>query len=345
MPRINIGQKSATGTLQQFISDRIRKDQVVPIISHVIGCDLVFGEGQHKKVVEAYAQQVDYDSVALAGQLELPDITQYIGVMQELVADREGAKEYYLNFVKSWLYKLAETGGVPAEILAEVDAQFDDLTFAKLANRLGYPSFDQGRQDPLLVLADLPLSIYVTTCQHYFIEMALIKAKKEPRTRICPWRDGLLDEPFFLTDEGQLELDKKHQPSPNQPLVYHLHGFDQFPNSLVLTEDDFLEFLVAISRDKGRNTDPIPPKIREALVQSSLMLLGFHLRSWDFKTLFWGLIKTDFKRDYRSISVQLDPEEIDEKYLQSYLKEANFDVYRGTIYQYVQELRRGLEGS
>jgi hypothetical protein len=52
MPRINIGQKSATGTLQQFISDRIRKDQVVPIISHVIGCDLVFGEGQHKKVVE-----------------------------------------------------------------------------------------------------------------------------------------------------------------------------------------------------------------------------------------------------------------------------------------------------
>ena len=67
------------------------------------------------------------------------------------------------------------------------------------------------------------------------------------------------------------------QPSKEQPLVYHLHGFDQYPESLVLTEDDYLEFLVAISSDKGRNTDPVPKPVREALVESSLLLLGHSL--------------------------------------------------------------------
>ncbi len=110
-----------------------------------------------------------------------------------------------------------------------------------------------------------------------------------------------------------------------------------------MTEDDYLEFLVAISRDKGRNTDPIPKHLREALVESSLLLMGYHLRSWDFRVLFWGLIKSDFKRRYKSVSVQLEPDEVDEKYLQSYLREADFDVYRGNIHQYIRELWQGLE--
>jgi hypothetical protein len=53
-------------------------------------------------------------------------------------------------------------------------------------------------------------------------------------------------------------FDENHRPSPTEPLVYHLHGFDQVPPSLVLSEDDYLEFLVAIPRDKGRNIDIIP---------------------------------------------------------------------------------------
>ena len=79
------------------------------------------------------------------------------------------------------------------------------------------------------------------------------------------------------------------------------------------------------------------------IAASSLLLMGYHVRSWSFRVLFWGLIKSEFKRHCRSISVQLEPNELDEKYLQSYLSEADFDVYRGTIFDYVQELRQGLE--
>jgi hypothetical protein len=339
--RIRFGQETTVGTVQQTITSRIRAGKVVPIISKVIGNDLVLGTGQYKQMLKAYAEHVRYD---LTGDLRLSQVAQYVSVVREHVPDRQAAKEQYLEFAKSWLCHLAEAKGAFDDILAEVDEQFDSLSFSQLAHRLGYPEFDRGQADPLLVLSSFPLSIYITTTPHYFVEMALKRANKAPCTMICPWRDGLESRPFYLEWNGELILEDNYQPHPNKPLVYHLHGFDLFPASLVLTEDDHLEFLVAISRDKGRNTDLVPRQIREALVQSSLLLLGYDLRSWDFRILFWGLIKPDFKRDYKSVSVQLDPAEVDEKYLQSYLSEADFNVYPGDIYQYVEELRRGMEG-
>jgi hypothetical protein len=173
--------------------------------------------------------------------------------------------------------------------------------------------------------------------------MALKRANKAPRSAICPWRVGLETRPFVLDEkEAQPVFQKGYYPSEHRPLVYHLHGFDHYPQSLVLTEDDHLEFLVTISRDKGRSTDLVPKYLREALVESSLLLLGYHLRSWDFRVLFWGLIKTEVERSYRSISVQLEPDEVDEKYLQKYLDEAKFDVYRGSLEAYTKELKTAL---
>jgi hypothetical protein len=52
----------------------------------------------------------------------------------------------------------------------------------------------------------------------------------------------------------------------------------------VLTEDDYLDFLVKVSWD---NT-VIPPRIAEALTDSSLLLLGYHLQDWDFRVMFRG---------------------------------------------------------
>jgi hypothetical protein len=344
MARIRIGQEAPAGTLQQTIINRIQAGRVVPILSNTVCNDLALGRGQHKKLIKAYAQHVDYDPDHLAGGLKLPHITQYVSIIREQVPDSIAAKELYLKFAKSWLYELAKAEGRNKNTLAEIDDQFDIINFTRLAEGLGFPKFDQGVNDPLLVLADFPLPFYLTTNHHYYIEMALRRADKIPRTMICPWREGLEARPFYFNEQGKLVFDEGHQPSKEQPLVYHLHGFDQYPESLVLTEDDYLEFLVAIARDKGRNTDPIPKPVREALVESSLLLLGYHLRSWDFRVLFWGLIKTDFKRRYKSVSVQLEPDEVDERYLQSYLNQADFDIYRGTIHEYIHELWQGLAG-
>jgi hypothetical protein len=287
---------------------------------------------------------VGYDPNHLAGGLTLPHIAQYVSIIRERVPDPIAAKELYLKFVKSWLFELAEAGGRPQAILDELDEEFDTINLTSLAERLGIPDFKRGANDPLLVLADFSLPIYLTTGHHAYIEMALKRTGKAPRTVLCPWREGIDPRPFYFDAQNRPVFDDTHRPSPTEPLVYHLHGFDQVPPSLVLSEDDYLEFLVAISRDKGRNTDIIPKTVREALIESSLLLLGYHLRSWDFRAIFWSLIKSDIKRNYKSVSVQLEPDEVDEKYLQAYLNQADFDVYRGSIYDYVQELRREVAG-
>jgi hypothetical protein len=52
-----------------------------------------------------------------------------------------------------------------------------------------------------------------------------------------------------------------YSPSPANPLAYHVHGHSQNPSSLVLTEDDYIDFLVNISGDEYG----LPPIIQRAI--------------------------------------------------------------------------------
>jgi hypothetical protein len=330
MPRIRTGQKKVTRTWQQTIAERIKAGKVVPLISNVASNNLVLGG--HEELVAAYATYVNYP---LGDNHDLLQMAQFMSVTDESITDPRAVKEDYINFIKNRLYDIAEADGVSEDLLAELEEEFDDVIFSEFSERLGYPRFDTEPVNPLLILAEFPLPIYLTTSYHNFIEMALKRAGKEPRTEICRWHKGLESIPSAF--------DEDYQPSKETPLVYHLHGFDAHPASLVLTEDDHLEFLVAISQNVGRGTDPIPRRVRQAMADSSLVLLGYGLRNWDFRVLFWGLIKPR-PLQQTSVSIQLVPSEIERNYLQKYLSEFEFKVYWGDIYQYTQELRRGLEG-
>jgi SIR2-like protein len=128
----------------------------------------------------------------------------------------------------------------------------------------------------------------------------------------------------------------------------YLHGLDHYPESLVLTEDDHLEFLVAISQELGRPVDRIPARVREALTRSSLLLLGYDLQSWEFRTLFWGLLKPREIRQ-QGVSVlhlQLElGEKEQQQYLRTYLSKADLEVFMGSIHEYTSELFRTLFAS
>ncbi|MCK6629094.1 MAG: SIR2 family protein [Anaerolineae bacterium] len=333
MPRIKISgdvERKEAVTWQQTIVDRIRAGKVVPVISHSVDHNLVLGG--HTSLVAAYADYIQYP---LTDKPDLPQITQFKGITDESIGDAWALKTDYINFIKNRLFDLAEAAGASEETLAEIEEAFDDVTFSDFSGRLGYPRFDDGRANPLLNLAEFPLPIYLTTSYHDFIEVALRRAGKEPRTEICRWHKGLESVPSVFESD--------YQPSKEAPLVYHLHGFDAYPESLVLTENDYLEFLVAISQEMGRGTDPIPKRVRQAMADSSLILLGYKLPSWEFKVLFWGLVKPR-PLQHTSVSIQLAPNEAERQYLQEYLRrEAKFEVYWGEIEQFIVELRQALE--
>ena len=70
-------------------------------------------------------------------------------------------------------------------------------------------------------------------------------------------------------------LDGSFRPEPMKPVVFHLHGWLGIPESLVLTEDDYLDFLVAVSRDeRSLLSHEVHLASTSSLFSSSVIRLG-----------------------------------------------------------------------
>jgi hypothetical protein len=291
--------------------------------------------GDYLRMVEGYAGEVV--------KYPLPDCNnlERVAKFRQLSASlTDGAlKSDYLNWVKNFIYFSAQDRGADKDALAEAEAEMDNLSVSEFAGRLGYPDFDAGLASAMLVLADIPARTYLTTSPFTFLEEALRRGGKAPRTEICRWRKEL--------DGIDSVIDATYKPSKDEPLVYHLHGVDQYPDSLVLTEDDHLEFLVNICQGQGNNAaDRVPALVRQALFDD-LILLGFSLSSWAFRGLYAGMIKTSGRQEDRGVcALQLAPSEDEKKYLEDYVRrEARFDVFWGDLTQYTQNLRAMMGGS
>lgn len=332
------GQTPANPWQKQDIVGRIKIGKVVPVISNEIINDLLLG-GQ-ADLIKGYAEYIEYP---LDSGDDLLLMTKFKRINGEI--DDFTLKSDYLNYLKNRVYGLAEADGAAEDSLAAAEDEVDQVSFSTFAEHLGYPRFSSPQDDPFLILADLPLPIYLTTCHHDFVEVALLRAGKTPRPEICRWQRGLEGLPSVFETNSQLEPGKPYQPTPQEPLVYHLHGLDERPDSLVLTEDDYLQFLIAMARDKNDQAkDPVPVRVRQAIADSALLLLGYNLSGWAFRSLFWGLIKETVPHT-GVFTIQLEPTPVQKKYFEDYLKrEASFESYWGDIRQYTRELYQKWNG-
>lgn len=322
----------------ETIIDRIGEGRVLPLIGNRVNTNLIFGS--HDELVEGFGASFDLPTGEEAGtgffrdRQNLSLMTQYLSVMKkadpDLKADHFVIKTLFLDFLEAALSSIADD-----ELLEELkeDVGGDKLSFSEIALRLEHPSFSNGQENPLLLLADLPLPVYLTTSYHNLMEAALEKNGKSPRSEFCRWSKNLEGLPSVFKD------DPSYEPSIDEPLVYHLYGTDEYPDSMVLTEDDHLDFLVTVSA----NNNAIAPRVRQALADSALLMLGYSLRSWDFRVLFRGLIKTSqTERRPRSVSIQLSEDEFEKNYLKNYLaQEGKFEVFWGDTLQFIQKLHQG----
>lgn len=189
-------------------------------------------------------------------------------------------------------------------------------------------------EDPHRALARLPLSIYLTTNYDPFMTQALISAGKLPHRELCKWNRFIKDVPSIF--------DQNHnfQPSPAEPIVFHLYGHDEYAESLVLTENDYLDFLLSISREDGL----LPVQVRAALAGNSLLFLGYDFMDWGFQVFFRSLISS-MEQNLRRISIfvqdktanqEVSPEM--QRYAEKYSRNYDLRVYRGTAQEFTQEL-------
>lgn len=291
---------------------------------------------------ELWASKIGYPLTETAN---LARVAQYNSVIS---ADTRQEKRRFLEFLKVSLLDLAEQFDPSVqEVVPRLRREHEstDLSFADLVTELDYPRYEN-RPDPLRVLARFRLPIYLTTSYYDFIERALkAEGATEVRTQFCLWN---MSEDSVAPEHRP---DDTYVPTPERPLVYHLFGLEQYPQSLVLSEDDYLDFVLALARDFDTSKRLVPLAVRRQLEECSLLLMGFRLTDWEFRVLFRGLINLlhgSYRRTEKlySVAIQLDPryqepvKDVDaaRHYLEAYFGKSQFQVVWTTTERFIGSL-------
>ena len=174
-----------------------------------------------------------------------------------------------------------------AEIAHAVEIVCDDNPkelMLKKYFRLG-ESIDFGNKTtPHHKLAKLELPLYITTNYDDLMYMALKQNGKKPKRYISPWYrtesfDPREEEPFNEAD---------YEPSPQQPLVVHLHGHQTISESLVLTKNDYINFMTAYAENPER---VLHFAILAMLIQSPLLFIGYSLNDINLSVIFRSIFQ------------------------------------------------------
>ena len=328
------------------ILPRISKGIVIPIISNSFRIEQIFREGNEETAVDEERLSINEQLTAewanwirypMHDKQNLARVAQYFLVEEK---DNPHARTKYLEFLKSFLLTLASTEPEHADLAERLKTQIQEQRFSEIVHQLDYPRFPKNVEDSLRLLARLPLPIYITTSQSDFLERALEAEGKKPRTQICFWSGEI------SSASPEHQTDPEFTPTVTNPLVYHLYGLEDYPQSLVMSEDDYINFLIAMVEDTNTLNPVIPLSLRRALGESHLILLGYRLSDWDFRVLFRFILK--FRRDEfspRGMVIQLikdekriDNEEKSLEYLSRYFDRRKFDIEWNNAEIFIQKL-------
>jgi hypothetical protein len=233
------------------------------------------------------------------------------------------------------LKKIPDFKGRDPKDLARVSLEYAfDADRPALLKRLREILPDHQRQPSILLqtLAKLPLGLVVTTNYDRLMEQALAGKKYE---RIIQRAEGFEDTPETRARLEELEGYKGL-------ILYKIHGSfldllnDDDPSPVIITEEDYIQFLTVI----GRENIGIPRLIQKKIIPSTLLFLGYSLEDWDFRTIYKGLIEPLPKHQARkSFAIQKDPS----KFWVSFWESKGVVIYNVDLYEFAEQLKTHYE--
>ncbi|HEY3311315.1 MAG TPA: CHAT domain-containing protein [Anaerolineales bacterium] len=298
----------------------IRRQRCTPLIGPGLVEPLT---GSMRDIAARWAEEYRYP-MSPNERESLPQVTQYLTVHQDARFPFDELNDSLVSHLRTRFKSI-----LPANLL-QGNVKLNDLLDAIGAiNRKNDPN------DPYKALAELGLPIYITANQDNLLESAIREAGNEPRVVICPWNEY---------NEQNLEP-YTDAPDPKKPLVFHLFGSWDNPDTIVLTEDNYFDFLIGVTSNK----DIIPEIVRQALNDSSLLFLGFETEDWNFRVIYRTILAqpgSQRRSQYAQIAAQVEPEDgrILEPmgartYLEDYFgKGSNIDVFWGSPQDFLTEL-------
>jgi hypothetical protein len=301
----------------------IRKGQCTPILGFGL---LESFLGSTREIAQRWAEQYRYP-LAPDERDDLPQVAQFLSVNQDRNFPRDELSEYLRKELQQ-----RYAGGLPDSLRGK-DASLDELI-----NAVGAKRRAELPVEPHKVLAQLPFPIYITTNPDNLLVEALREAGKDPQVELCPWNE-------YVEQAGSLsESQPDYRPTPEKPLVYYLFGRFGEPDSLVLTEDDYFDYLIGVTGNK----DLIPSAVRRKLADTALLFLGFQMDDWDFRVLYRSIMGQEGRgrrSRYAHVAAQIDPEggrilepERARKYLETYFQGADISLYWGSAEDFLSDL-------
>jgi hypothetical protein len=156
--------------------------------------------------------------------------------------------------------------------------------------------------EALQSLASLPFPLIINTSVGLSAENAFTSAKSTTYVDYYDRTAGAHDQ---LPD-----------PSVDAPIVYNLFGTLAHPESMILSENDRLDFLISIISENP----PLPTKLISTLgdPKLSFLFLGFNLGHWQLRMLMYAVLRK-VQRENKSFALELEPDGLDEDAIRFYL--------------------------
>lgn len=146
----------------------------------------------------------------------------------------------------------------------------------------------------LCALAELDFPLVVTTNYDQLFERALYAAGKEPRVSIYT-------PEFQATEDHGL-------PTAKSPIVFKVHGDVSRPESIVITDEDYIQFVLRMSSKDPY--DPVPLTFKYYFKVWTTLFVGYSLLDYNlrllFKALRWKIDNANIP-DVYSIDLKPDP--------------------------------------
>jgi hypothetical protein len=344
------------------IVNNIREGNCIPILGLGVGEELF---GAPEAIVQRIAKKWGYP----LGESDLSTVAQYI-------ANKEGdlpKRELLRDICRQML--LATTAPDAASLSSQ---ELSEMSVGELRKKIR----DLARtaranpDDPYRILAELPFRRYISTMPDTLLEDALAEqtvvvngksVNKRPYSQVCNWKEPrkrMHDEQRDKDpqeDIAALYAERRGAPaddpddiiSKDIPHVFHLFGSLDEIQDWVLTEDEYFDFLSSVSNKRTA----VPESVKRAIVQSSLLFVGFRINQWSFRVLLQ--IIQQYRRAGEKfaagkkmhVAVQLamsEPTESARQAAEEYItqrfdKIANIKIYWGSTQQFLVEMRREFQ--
>lgn len=304
--------------------NNIREGRCTPIIGSGMLESLV---GSFRDIARDWATTHQYPMAGNERE-QLPLVAQYLVVNQ---GETTYARDEFRKALKAGALRNYGHDLTPQELAGSVQ---------EVISAAGAVRRKSESAEPHKVLASLNLPVYLTTNPDNLLSDAIAEAGNTPHRLLCP---------RGYDAEIPSKEDQEYRATKKEPLVYHLFGHLSEPDSVVLTQDDYFDYLI----DVTRTNDIIPKIVRSSLANTALLFLGFQMGDWDFRVFFRSIMSQeggDRRKRFAHVAVQIDPEQerlVDparaREYLETYFSDTKISIYWGNAEDFLSQLQRQMK--